>query len=195
LVAAEIADQLADQALPTHVFLQVGCGGMAASIISRLLESWSEDPPTFITVEPLTAACLLETAQANKPVIVGGDHRTVMGGLACGEVSTLAWDYLRSSVDHFLAIPDAAALAAMRRFADPCGSDDPIVSGETGAAGLGALMYMRGDEDLSHAIGLDSASVVLVIVTEGATDTDEFERIVGRPPAAVERGKPKLVTA
>jgi diaminopropionate ammonia-lyase len=185
LVAEEVIEQFEGAPKPTHVFLQVGCGGMAASLISGLSAGWKGDKPSFVTVEPLTAACLLETAAADSPVVVEGDHQTIMGGLACGEVSEIAWDYLRTTVDHYLAIPDSAALAAMRRLADAAASDPVIVSGETGAAGLGALLMARSDKVLGSALGLGSDSVVLVIITEGATDPAEYERLVGRAPTAV----------
>lgn len=185
LVAEEIVDQFGSTPLPTHVFLQVGCGGMAASLISGLKSGWRANHPQFITVEPLTAACLLETAFADTPVVVGGDHSTIMGGLACGEVSEIAWDYLRDTVDHYLAIPDDAALSAMQALANPLPGDEALVSGETGAAGLGALMFAQGDPALRSALDLDDRSIVLVIITEGATDAAEYQRLVGRTPAEV----------
>lgn len=189
LVAEEIVEQFANAEQPTHVFLQVGCGGMAASLASGLRAGWTSGGQRYVTVEPLNAACLLETAVADRPVVVGGDHETIMGGLACGEVSEIAWNYLRDTIDDYLAIPDGAALSAMRALAEGAHGDAELVSGETGAAGLGALMLAQDDADLQAALQLTSDSIVLVIITEGATDAAEYERLVGRSSAVVGQTK------
>ena len=63
-----------------------------------------------------------------------------------------------------------------------------IVSGESGAAGLAALLELADGEHsdaLRHGLGIDDSSRVLVISTEGATDPVAYERIVGRSPTAV----------
>jgi len=61
-------------------------------------------------------------------------------------------------------------------------TDDPfIVSGESGAVTLGALMYMmeyEGARELRDAMGLDRDSQVLLINTEGNTSPDEFRSVV-----------------
>ncbi len=63
-----------------------------------------------------------------------------------------------------------------------------VVSGESGAAGLGALFELLDRQD-AHTVrarlGIDNNSRVLIISTEGATDPASYEQIVGRPPAAV----------
>ena len=61
-------------------------------------------------------------------------------------------------------------------------TDDPfIVSGESGAVTLGALMYAmeyEGARDLRDAMGLNEESQVLLINTEGNTSPDEFRSVV-----------------
>jgi threonine dehydratase len=98
-----------------------------------------------------------------------------MAGLACGEVSPLAWRFLEASVDVFMTITDAEAVAAMRVLARPPGGDIPILSGESGAAGFAAL----------PALALDNAARVLLLNTEGATAPALYERLVGLAPADV----------
>jgi diaminopropionate ammonia-lyase len=188
LLAEEIADATPADQRPTHVFLQVGCGGMAAAVISGLRQAWSEAPPAFVSVEPLEAACLLEAAEARRPVMVEGDHATIMGGLACGEVSSIAWDYLAATVDHYVAIGDEAAVKAMRLLASP-DSDPPLVVGETGGAGLGALLAALENPPAAEALGLGPDSRILLVLTEGATDPAEYQRIVGRPAASIDAGQ------
>jgi diaminopropionate ammonia-lyase len=56
-----------------------------------------------------------------------------MAGLACGEVSLIAWQVLETGADAFMTIPDAAAVAAMRALA---AGTPPVVAGESGVGGL-----------------------------------------------------------
>ena len=76
----------------------------------------------------------------------------------------------------------------MRFAAAPIGGDPPLVLGESGAASLAGLMAAAGDAEARAALGLDEASRVLVIGSEGATDPAIYRRIVGRDPAAVMAG-------
>ena len=69
--------------------------------------------------------------RARRPVAVGGELDTLMAGLACGEVSLLAWEVLAQGADAFCRIGDDAAVAVMRLLARPGGADAPIVAGES----------------------------------------------------------------
>ena len=66
-----------------------------------------------------------------------------------------------------------------------------MVSGETGAASLGAL---RAIGDLT-TLGLGPDATVLLISTEGATDPSFFAATVGRDAAAVAADAPPCVAA
>ena len=50
---------------------------------------------------------------------------------------------------------------------------------------MAGLLATAADPELREALGLGPDSHVLVIGSEGATDPAIYERIVGRPPAAV----------
>ena len=76
-------------------FLQGGVGGFPSAVVSFLQESL-ECPPIFIVVEPVNADCLFQSAVNGEPTAVHGDLDTIMAGLACGEVSVLAWSILES---------------------------------------------------------------------------------------------------
>jgi diaminopropionate ammonia-lyase len=58
-----------------------------------------------------------------------------------------------------------------------------IVSGETGAAGMGALLELFDPQHASarEALLFDSHSRVLIFSTEGATDPVSYNRIVKEP--------------
>ena len=192
VMVEEILGQMDAPALPTHVFVQGGVGGLAAAVCGHLWERLGARRPKLIVVEPEQAACLYHSAQAGAPVTVNGALDTIMAGLACGEVSTLAWRILDSGAFAFQTVDDAAAMAAMRLLADGGDSDAPIVAGESAVAGLAACIAVAARRDWRGQLGLDADSRVLLIGSEGATDPALFERIVGRPARAVATGKAPL---
>ncbi len=177
LMPAEAFEQM--PAAPTHVFIQAGAGGVAAAVSAEARASLSP-APALVVVEPERAACLLASAEAGRAVAVqgaaGGALDTVMACLACGEPSLLAWQELERSAAAFLAIPDAAAVAAMRWLAGR-GPGQGVVSGESGGAGLAGLLLAAGDPAARAALGLDADSRVLLFSTEGATDPALYEAL------------------
>jgi diaminopropionate ammonia-lyase len=160
---------------PTHVFVQAGVGGMAASV-SVHLRSLLSPVPMLVVVEPERAACLLASAELGLPTTVTGGLETIMAGLACGEPSLLAWQELERGAAAFMAIPDAAAIAAMRLLFG-CG----VVTGESGVAGLAGFLLAAADPAAREALGLDESSRVLLFSTEGATDPELFQAVVENP--------------
>lgn len=156
---------------PTHVFIQAGVGGVAASVSVQLR---SAGGGRLVVVEPDRAACLLASARAGRLTPVGGALDTLMAGLACGEPSLLAWEELSRAAFAFLAMPDTASVAAMRELAGL-----GIVSGESGAAGLGALRWAATNAEARAALGLGPDSRVLLFSTEGATDPELYRELVG----------------
>lgn len=182
---SEAQEQLAGQGMvkPTHVFIQGGVGALAAATVGFYTSRFGQDRPTTVVVEPATAECLLESARIGdgEPHAVGGDLQTIMAGLACGEPSPIAWGVLWDCVDAFLACPDYVAAKGMRVYATPLAGDPFVVSGESGAVTLGALMIVAEYPqfaDLKGYLGLGPDSQVLLINSEGNTDPDEFRRVV-----------------
>ncbi len=171
VMIAEAFEQMQSAEYPTHVFVQGGVGGLAAAMLAYLWERFGDLRPVFVVVEPEQAACLYESARAGHPVAVGGDLDTVMAGLACGEVSELAWEILDAGADGFMTIPDAVALAMMRRLAE-----DRVAAGESAVAGLAGALLARGE----NRFRLDARSRLLIFGSEGATDPALYRQIVGR---------------
>jgi diaminopropionate ammonia-lyase len=180
VMAAEIFRQLPAGEVPTHVFVQVGVGALAAAICASFWLEWGPRRPRFIAVEPERADCLVRSIAAGRPVVVHGDLETVMAGLACGEVSELAWEILREGTDAAFAIGDDFALAAVRAFATPRDGDPVVVAGETGGAGLAALLAVQERAALRAQLGLDADSRVLLLGSEGDTDPEIYRSIVGK---------------
>ncbi|MDY0149165.1 MAG: diaminopropionate ammonia-lyase, partial [Kiritimatiellia bacterium] len=93
----------------------------------------------------------------------------------------IAWDILEHHADFFLSCPDFIAAKGMRVYGVPVANDPFIVSGESGAVTLGALMFISecaSLADLKAELALDATSQVLLINTEGNTDPQNFRRVV-----------------
>lgn len=184
-MGAEIVEQLAaygDQA-PTHVFLQAGVGAMAGAMAGFIADYYKEARPVITIVEPTKADCLYRTALANdgKLHIVDGALDSIMAGLCCGEPCGIGWQQLAAYADNFVAMPDKAAALGMRVLGNPVGNDAAVVSGESGAAGLGLAVAALRERELAQLKGslqLDAESVILCISTEGATDVANYRRIM-----------------
>lgn len=184
-MAMEAGEQLAACGCerPTHVFVQAGVGSLAGAVVGYYANLYADNPPTFVVVEAEAAACLYKGAAAGDgaPRTVDGDMETIMAGLACGEPNTISWDILKNHVKAFLAAPDWVARLGMRMLAAPIKGDQPVTSGESGAAPFGALAAVMSMEEyggLRKAIGLDGDSRVLLFSTEGDTDPERYRNIV-----------------
>lgn len=172
----------------SHVFVQAGVGGLAAGLCAYLWERLGAARPVFVVAEPDRADCLFRSAEAGRPVAVDGPLDTAMAGLACGEVSRLAWEILSDGADAFVTMTDEAAFWAMRQLADGLGGAPPIVAGESAVAGLAAALATAQHPSMRSLLGLGRDSIVLVIGTEGATDPELYRKIVGRDAARVAAG-------
>ena len=149
--------------------------------------------PVRIAVEPLDANCVMRSLEADEPVTVPGPHRSMMVGLNCGTPSMVAWPAMRAGVDWSVAIDDVVTLDAMRSLAEV-----GLVAGETGAAGVAALIALCTAASLPGTPLVDRAAMrlgghdtVVCIVTEGATDTDAYRRLVGRDATLVHTRGPR----
>ena len=187
VMAAEIAQQMAGQAPPTHVLRagrrrRAGRGGLrqllaALGRASTALRGRRADPRRLRLPQPRGRA---------SPVVVGGTLDTVMAGLACGEVSELAWEILRGGANVAVAVDDAYALAgdahagAARRPVTR-----PIVAGETGGVGLAALLAAQDERTGAATRRWHSThdSRVLLLGSEGDTDPVIYREVVGRTAA------------
>jgi len=173
----EIVEQL-DGDIPTHVILQGGVGGLASAVCAFLWQYWGVNRPRFVIVEPEAANCLQQSARAGKPVAVEGDLSTCMAGLACGEVSLLAWEILSVGIDDFMTISEGSVAPCMRLLASGHYGDKKLVAGESAVAGVGVLLAVSQSESYAKILNITRESRVLVVGTEGATDPDLYEDIM-----------------
>lgn len=179
-IFAEVDIQLVEQNLeePTHVITPLGVGALGAATVAHYD---TKDPrPTIIGVEPSEAASVQAALDVGKVITIESEFRTSMVGLNCGTASLIAYPILAHGMDWTIAIDDDWAERAMRLYAD-----QGIVSGESGAATMGGLLALVDGADRTE-LGLDHDAEVLLIITEGATDPHNFERIVGKSPEEVD---------
>jgi diaminopropionate ammonia-lyase len=173
----EIVDQL-DGSIPTHIFIQGGCGGLASTVCGYFWNVWGENRPRLVIVEPEQANCLQLSAQKGDLVVVDGKLDTLMAGLACGEVSLLAWDILETGTDDFTTVNESLVPVSMKLLAEGYGSDPKIEAGESAVAGIAGLLGTVGDNKMRELLGLTKESSVIVIGTEGATDPELYDNLI-----------------
>ena len=184
VMSQEILAQMGD-IRPTHVFLPVGVGGLAAGVIAPLWQAMGDALCNIISVESNMSACFLESIEAQAPTLIEISEETLMAGLSCGEVSGLAWDVLQPTLSHCLSITDDAVAPLMRCLGQGLGNDLSIEAGECSTAGLAALMAAKRNPVLWSDLGFDENSIVLLIGTEGATDPELYKSIMGDASGAV----------
>jgi diaminopropionate ammonia-lyase len=170
----EIEDELAErgESGPDLVVVQLGVGALGAAAARHFRRPDVAPQPFLAGVEPEGAACVLASIEASEIVTVPGPHTSIMAGLNCGTPSLVAWPFVSTGFDAFIAISDDSARAAMRTLAAA-----GIVAGETGAAGLGGAVELLENRDGVHP-GKDWQRVLLMC-TEGATDPDAYAAILG----------------
>ena len=103
-----------------------------------------------------------------------------MVGLACGTPNPLAWPIIRNFSTMFMSCSDSVAARGIRLLANPIKKDPKIVSGESGAASIGAFSLLKGGEfeEVKKIIGIDKKSILLFFNTEGNTDPINYGEIL-----------------
>jgi diaminopropionate ammonia-lyase len=170
-VFTEVDEQVADAGLPapTHAVIPVGVGALAAAAARHYGQG--DRPATLVAVEPASAACVMASVAAGAPVEVPGPHRSSMAGLNCGRPSPLALPAVARAFRGFVAIDDAWAEEATRLLAG-----EGVAVGESAAAALGGLLALSPAE--AAALGLGPDASVLLVLTEGVTDPENYARIL-----------------
>ncbi|WP_032114451.1 diaminopropionate ammonia-lyase [Candidatus Arsenophonus nilaparvatae] len=182
-----LADEAVEQmnqmgiARPSHVFLQAGVGAMAGGVLGYLADVYDANQLHSVVTEPELANCLYRSGIKGEIVNVDGDMPTIMAGLACGEPNPLGWTVLRNCARQFISCQDAVAALGMRVLGNPYQKDPRIISGESGAVGLGVLAavhYHPQRDALREKLGLTKDAVVLLISTEGDNDVKHYREVV-----------------
>jgi len=171
VMVREILDQMGKP--PTHVILQAGVGGLAASICAAFWAELGDARPRFIITESERAACIYESMRAGKASHVPIAEETIMAGLSCGEISLIAWEILSRGACAVTTLPDDTVPDAMRYL-----SGGGIEAGECAVPGIITLLALSKDQALMETLELNEDSSVLVFGCEGATDPDLYAAIL-----------------
>ena len=151
---------LHDDSWPTHVFLQAGVGGLAASIAFEIRKKWKHQP-RIIVVEPQAAPCLFESHKQGRLTKVSGPISS-MGRLDCKEPSLIAFDILNDLADDFVCVSDDEAATAVDYLAQHELSTTP-----SGAAGIAAIL-INSELDSKEKLAIPDGSICLAIASEGS---------------------------
>ncbi len=163
---ATLFAEAAEQGSFDLLLVPVGVGSLAAAAARFAAHMGVK----VVGVEPATAACLTASLAAGEPVAVETPG-TAMAGLDCAEVSLAAWPSLRDGLHGTVTVDDGEARRARRALAG-----QGLAIGDSGAAALAGLLVLSSDGScaaLREAVGLGPASRILLIATEGPTDTRE----------------------
>jgi diaminopropionate ammonia-lyase len=167
---AELDGQLAaagagPPSLVVVVVVPVGVGSLAQAAVAHYRGDGRGAGTALLAVEPDTAACTLASLRAGRPVTVPTGH-TVMAGLNCGTLSTLAWPYLAGGLDAAVAVTDQQARQAMTDLAAAGISSGP--SGAASLAGARAALTGPGSAERRAMLALGPAATVVLLSTEAA---------------------------
>ncbi len=149
-------------------FVPIGVGALAAAAARHL-----GGRARLAGVEPVAAACMLESVRAGRITEVPGPHGSIMAGLNAGLPSLVAWPLVSAAFDLFCAAEDELAVEGTRRLAAL-----ELEAGECSGGAAGAAAHLLADGAAREALRADSCSTVLVLLTEGVTDPAAYARIV-----------------
>lgn len=163
------------------VFLQAGVGSWAGSAVWYYLNRYGHNRPKIIIVEPSEADGFLSSFKTDKRVNPDCSFKTIMAGLNCGIPSLSAWEIIKNGTDVSMKVADEYAERAIRELYFTTGNDERIIAGESGVGGLaGFISIMTTDNmlKLKEHLGISLKSNILFYNTEGATDLDNFNKII-----------------
>lgn len=158
---SEVDEQLAEagEPGPDLVLVQIGVGALAGAAALHYRRDGVGRPPRLVGVEPLSAACVLESAEAGELRVVPGPHTSAMDCLNAGAPSVTCLPHLLAGFDAFVAVGDELVTSSIQALARA-----GVVSGPTGVAGLVGLRACRDE------LGLTQDTRVLLVNSEGVAD-------------------------
>ena len=176
IMIKEIIEQIENNSI-THVFLQAGVGGMASAMIAGFAK-FSTKIPKFIIVEPENANCVFKSIENNRPTTVNIIKETIMGGMSCGDVSSVAWEILKDSTDYCLTITDDEISMVIAMLAQGKLSGAKIIAGECAVPGIIALIGLFKNKEYLSKINLNADSKILLFGCEGLTDSEMYKKLL-----------------
>jgi diaminopropionate ammonia-lyase len=160
-----MADELVEQfealrVRPTHAFVQAGVGGLAAAVAEGLA-SFSLH---LAVVEPAVAPCVARALECGRPVLIEGFLNTSAEMLSCGLASAPAVDILLRHHATSILVDEPSLRTATTQLGEA-----GVWTTPSGAAGFAGLTQAAADRNSRRRHGLDTSSIVLLLITEGVT--------------------------
>jgi diaminopropionate ammonia-lyase len=158
----EIDLQLGERA--THlVAVPTGVGSLLQAALQHYRDPALDQRPAVLAVEPVTAACVTASLAAGKPISVDTSEPTIMVGLNCGSVSTIAWSAIRDGLDASVTVTDEQASGGMHRL-----NELGVPAGPCGGASLAGVREALADPDHRALLSITADSALVLISTDGA---------------------------
>jgi diaminopropionate ammonia-lyase len=148
---------------PDLVLVQIGVGALADAVARHYRREGIGAAPVLVGVEPLSAACLLESARAGELAITPGPHTSAMDCLNAGAPSVTSLPAIIASFDAFIAVGDELVDRSIQRLARA-----GVVAGPTGVAGVVGLLAA------SEQLNLTEQTNVLLINSEGVANLEGY---------------------
>tara|TARA_Y100000590_G_scaffold35985_2_gene39093 strand:- start:1396 stop:2523 length:1128 start_codon:yes stop_codon:yes gene_type:complete len=172
----EISDQIKENDI-SHIFLQAGVGGMAAAMIAGCAR-YLEYIPKIIIVEPESADCVLKAVEKNKIVTLDIKKESLMGGMSCGEVSTIPWKIINNNCNFCISIPDDKISDTIKLLASSSFSQTKLIGGECATPGIISLIACCNNIRLKEKLHIDRNSQVLLLGCEGDVDEELYQKLL-----------------
>ena len=173
----EISDQINNNQI-THIFLQAGVGGMAAAMIAGCAR-YLKIIPKIIIVEPESADCVLQAVEKNKIVTIDIKKESLMGGMSCGEVSTIPWKIINNNCNFCISIPDDKISDTVKLLANSSFCEKKIIGGECATPSIISLIASCNN-NLKEKLNLDKNSEVLLFGCEGDVDENLYQKLLNK---------------
>jgi len=170
-MVTEIDHQL-DGQIPDLVITPVGVGSLAQAVVTHYKSNGRATG--VLAVEADASPCLWKCLRNGK-LEVQAAGTTIMAGMNCSTVSSLAWPVLSAGLDACITVSDAEAHTSLQQL-----ESVSVSAGPCGGAALAALRHVSSN--YSSDLGLTRDSIVVLLCTEAPRPYEEpFDVSVSDP--------------
>jgi diaminopropionate ammonia-lyase len=157
----EIDEQLGERPVDL-VAVPTGVGSLLQAALQHYRDAALAQRPVVLAIEPVTAARVIASLAAGRPTSVDTPQQTIMAGLKCGTLSTIAWPAIRGGLDAAVAVTDDQAWAATQRM-----QELEVPAGPCGGAALAGVREALSDAHHRAALATTADGLLVLINTEG----------------------------
>ena len=103
-----------------------------------------------------------------------------MGGMSCGEVSTIPWNIINHNCNYCISIPDDKISDTIKLLASSSFSEHKLIGGECATPGIISLIASCNNIKLKEKLNLDENSQVLLMGCEGDVDEELYQKLLNK---------------